>query len=155
MSKVIITSQKLVDLADAVRTHNSISDKLKLPDIPGMVGVKERVIFKGEVITNYGLYEENHSWGWRVEYDDYAEDALDKWHSNGGIRIYRNGNMLFDSKEFLNYNADHSVYIDTTGGDALWDATIRLGSEIGQSEIDNEYMSQIIKGDTIEVYIKG
>lgn len=37
MSKVIITSQKLVDLADAVRTHNSISDKLKLPDIPGML----------------------------------------------------------------------------------------------------------------------
>ena len=35
--KVVITTNKLINLADAVRTHNAISDKLKLPDIPGML----------------------------------------------------------------------------------------------------------------------
>lgn len=53
--QVLITTSKLVSLADSVRSHASLSDLLKLPDMPGLIG-------RGyESSLEPGVYDENYA----------------------------------------------------------------------------------------------
>lgn len=142
MSKVIITSQKLVDLADAVRTHNSISDKLKLPDIPGMVNKSPEYPFVGTFNIADGIAL--NSWDtffigvkskeYRRLYSEPEYDAMqtpynERMYYNRLLKLYSSdGNLLHNEDR---YNSSGGNLFDGGGqfkpGPVDWEAFKALG----------------------------